>query len=73
MALICVMGKPGEGMTFRLRNGQSGAGMLPSRTSAPALTASPLSEASTDTSARACARAGSVFATPVGNHGGNDL
>ena len=73
MALICVMGKPGEGMTLRLRNGQSGAGMLPSRTSAPAFTRSPLAQAITDPRARACARAGSVLATPVGNHGGNDL
>ena len=71
MALICEMRKPIEGMRLDAfldaMYEQYGAGQ------APAFTLSPLAQASTDTSVRACAHAGSVLATPVGNHGGNDL
>jgi hypothetical protein len=70
MALITTTGKLGEGKTYRLRNGQSGAGML-SGWITPPVAGSRRSKAGADTSARACAGAGSGSATPVGNHGGN--
>lgn len=72
MAAIAQMAQKSSGLTVmaRHRNGQSGAGML-SGWIAPPVAGSRRSKAGADTSARACAGAGSVSATPVGNHGGN--
>jgi len=70
MALIFKTGKLGEGKTYRLRNGQSGAGML-SGWIAPAQPGPKKGGLRAGPEGRACAATGPVSALPVGNHGEN--
>lgn len=69
MALILKTGKQGEGMTYRLRQGQSGAGMLSGWM--PPVQQGSKSEGCSGPEGRACAATGPVSALPVGNHGEN--